>query len=75
MQWSINVYHFPQQALVFTCQQYKSYENSVEKEKFLEMSNFSFFRSVFYHFGDLSQLFSANSLGLEESKISQFGKV
>ena len=50
-----------QQALVFTCLQYKSFENTVgEKEKLLIMSNFSFSHNVFYPFGELSKPFSSS---------------
>ena len=36
------------QALVFTCLRYKSFENTVGKEKLLVTSNFSFSHSIFY---------------------------
>ena len=39
------------------CLQYKSFENTVEKEKLLVTSNFSLFHSVFYLFGELSAIF------------------
>ena len=39
---------FPKQALVFTCLQYKSFENTVGKGAI--MSNFSFSHDVFYLF-------------------------
>ena len=48
---------FPKQALVFMCLQYKSFENTVEKEKLLVTSNFSFSGSVFYPFGEHSATF------------------
>ena len=72
------------------CLQYKSFENTVgkekllvtklwEKKKLLVKSNFSFSRSVFYLFGELSailsnlKLSSANSFNLEEAKICSLG--
>ena len=51
-----------------------------EKGKLLVMSNFSFSRSVFFPFGELSAIFdklklsSATSFSSEESKICRFGK-
>ena len=52
-----------------------------EKEKLLETSNFSFSHSVFYLFGELSDVFVLlkscrlkTLISLEESKISRFGK-
>ena len=49
-----------------------------EKEKLLVTSNFSFYYSVFYPFGELSAIFiklsSANSLSLEEAEICRLGK-
>ena len=52
-----------------------------EKEKLLVTSNISFSHSVFYPHGELSlfssksELSSANSLDLEESKFCRLGKV
>ena len=43
---------FPKQALVFTCLQYRSFENTVGKGAIVT-SNFSFSYSVFYLFGEL----------------------
>ena len=42
---------FPKQALVFTCLQYKSFENTAGKGEIAQTSNFSFSHSVFYPFG------------------------
>ena len=50
-----------------------------EKEKLLVMRNFSFSLSVFYLFGELSEIFtkfklsSANTLSLQKSKICRLG--
>ena len=54
-----NLFHaiklFQKQALVFLCLHYKSFKKSLwEKEKLLVKSNFSFSRSVFFSFGELS---------------------
>ena len=54
---NINTQPFPKQALVFTCLQHESFENTAGKEKLLVTSNFSFTRSVFYPFGELSAIF------------------
>ena len=42
---------FPKQALVFTCLQYKSFENTVGKGEIAQPASFS--HSVFCPFGDL----------------------
>ena len=67
------------QALVFTCLQYKSFENIVGKGEIACNKNFSFSPSVFYPLGELSAIFnkfkmSANSFRLEESNIVCLGK-
>ena len=46
-----------QQALVFTCLQYKPFEDTVEKEKLLVLSNFSLSHSIVYPLGELSAIF------------------
>ena len=67
---------FPQQVLVFTCLQYKAFENTAgKKKKLLVTSNFSFSHSIFYLLGELfafsskSKMSSANSFKLEGSKV------
>ena len=72
---------FPKQALVFTCLQYKSFENTRgAKEKLLVTSNFSFSHSVFCLFESLLpfqtnfKLLSPNSFSSEESKILHLRK-
>ena len=44
-----------------------------EKEKLFVMSNFSFFQSVFYSFGDLSAIFIKFEIVV--CKVSEFGRV
>ena len=39
------------------CLQYKSFENTVGKEKLLLMRNFSFFHNVYYPFGELFAMY------------------
>ena len=66
-------------ALVFMCLPYKSFENTVEKEKLPLTSNFSFSHSVFYLFEERSSIFfrfqmlSANCFSLEECKLFCLG--
>ena len=74
-------YPFPIQALVFTCLQYKSFENTVGKEeiarneKFLLFSQcFPSYLEIFVPFSLNLELPSANSFNLEESKICCWGK-
>ena len=68
------------QALVFTCLQYKSFENTVGKGEIAHNEQFLLFHSVFYLFGELSAIFikfeisSAKSFSLKESKICHFWK-
>ena len=45
---------FPEKALVFTCLQYKAFENTVGKAEIA--CNFSFSHCVFYPFGELSAI-------------------
>ena len=66
---------FPKQALVFTCLQYKSFENTVGKGKTARNEQFLLFPQCFLpiwitycHFHYNLQLSSANSFSLEESK-------
>ena len=72
---------FPKQALVFTCQQYRSFENTVEKEKLLLKSDFSLSYSIFYPFRELSAIFIKfwncglqTVSNLDQFKILLFGK-
>ena len=71
---------FPKQALVLTCLQYKSFENTVGKGEIAVTSNFSFSHSVFYPlenflpFSSNLTLLSATSFRLEESNICCLGK-
>ena len=62
---------FPLQALVFTCLQYQSLENTVGKGEIA--CNFSSSHFVFYHFGDVSAIF--NDLKNVVCKLSPFGRV
>ena len=48
---------FPKQALVFTCLQYKSFENTVGKGEIARKEQFLLFHSVFYPLGELSDIF------------------
>ena len=48
--WPANSLPFPKQALVFTCLEYKSFENTMGKGEILATNNFSFSHSVFYPF-------------------------
>ena len=63
------------QALVFTCLQYKSFENTVGKGELLVTSNlpfpkvFSVLLENFLPFSSNLKLSSANSSDLEESKL------
>ena len=77
---------FPSKSLNFTCLKYKSFENNW-RENLLITSNFSFYHSVLYPFGELSTIFikfkivfcklfqfgRANSSSLEESEICCLG--
>ena len=73
---------FLKQALVFTCLQYKSLENTVGKGEIARYVQFFPFLTVFstclenfLQFSSNLKLPSANSLRLEESKICRLGKV
>ena len=76
----VNFQPFPKQALVFTCLQYKSYENTVGKgeiahnEQFLLFPVFSTLLENYLPFSLNLNLLSANSFSLEESKICHLGK-
>ena len=48
---------FPKQALVVTCLQYKSFENTVQKGKIARKRAISPFPSLFNLFGELSSIF------------------
>ena len=71
---------FPKQALVFTCLQYKSFENTVGKgdiahnEQFLLFPQFSFHLESFLPFSSNLKLSSANSFILERSQNCHMGK-
>ena len=64
---------FLKQTQVFTCLQYKSFENTVGKEEIARTSNFSFSPSVFYSFGDFSAVFI--KLEIVVYKLFGFGRV
>ena len=71
----------PKQALVFTCLQYKSFENAVGKgeiahnEQFLPFPTmFSTHLENFLPFSSNLKLSSVNSSSLEESQICRLGK-
>ena len=71
---------FPKQALVFTCLQYESFENTVGKGEIARNEQFLLFPRCFlpvqraFHFHQILKLSSANSFSLEESKICRLGK-
>ena len=72
---------FPKQALVFTCLQYKSFENTEGKGEIAPNKQFLFFPTVFstrlenfLPFSSNLKLKSATSFGLEESKTYRMGK-
>ena len=64
---------FPKQALIFTCLQLKSLENTVGKGEIVR-NVFSTRLENFMPFSSNSELSSANSFRLEESKICRLGK-
>ena len=73
---------FPKQALVFTCLQYKSFENTVGKGEIAHKQAISPFATVFstllktfLPFSSNLKLSSAISFSLEGSKICHLGKV
>ena len=59
---------FPKQALVFTCLQYNSFENTVGKGEIAR--NEPFFLPFLTHL----KLSSANAFSLDESKLFRLGK-
>ena len=64
-------------SLVFTCLQYKSFENTVGKGEFAHNEHSSVFTILLENFPPFSsnlKLSSANSISLEESKIHRLGK-
>ena len=71
---------FPKQAVVFTCLQYKSFENTMGKgeiahyEQFLLFPVFPTHLEKFLSFSTNVKLSSANSFSLKESKICHLGK-
>ena len=71
---------FPKRALVFTCLQYKSFENAMGKgeiarnEQFLLCPVFSTLLQNILPLISNLELSSADSLSLEESKICRLGK-
>ena len=71
---------FPNKPRIFTCLQYKSFENTVGKDKiacnehFLLFPLFSTHLENYLTFSTCMKLLSANSLSLEEPKISYLGK-
>ena len=71
---------FPKKALVFTCLQYKSFENTVGKgetarnKQFLLFPVFSILLENFLPFSSNLKLSSANPFSLEESKICPLEK-
>ena len=69
-------YPFPKQALVFTCLQYKSFENTVGIGEIARYEQFLLFPQcflpiwiTFFTFSSNLKLLSAKSFSLEESKI------
>ena len=72
---------FSQQALIFTCLQYKSIENTVEKGEIARNEQFLLFPQcflplwrTFFPFQSNLKLLTAISLILKESKICRLGK-
>ena len=71
---------FPKQALVFTCLQYKSFENTTGKGEIARNKQFLLFPRCFLptlrtlSFSSNLKLTSVNSFRLEESKICHLGK-
>ena len=76
----LGLWAFPKQALVFTCLQYKSFENTGKRRKCM-LQAISPFPTVFStHLENIPpvssnlKLSSANSFSLEESEICRLGK-
>ena len=72
---------FPKQALVFTCLQYNSFENTVGKREIAHIEQFLLYPQcflpvwrAFFHFNQILKLSTAVSFALEESKICHLGK-
>ena len=72
---------FPKQAQVFTCVQYKSFENTFGKEEIAHNEQFLPFPTVFSILSEKFplissslKLLSANSFSLEEFRSLSFGK-
>ena len=61
------------QALVYTCLQYKSFENTLGKEKIAHNEQFLASHSVFLPFGELSATFFKFEIVV--CKLFQFGRV
>ena len=78
----LNIFQpFPKQALVFTCLQYQSFENTAGKGEIARNEQFLPFPTVFFilsenlpPFSSKSKLSSANSFSLGESEICRLGK-
>ena len=67
-----NIDPFPNKP-VFTCLQYKSFENTLRKGEIARTSNFSLSHSVFYPFEELSVVFDNSEIVV--CKLFQFGRV
>ena len=69
-----NIYTFSKQALVFTCLQYKTFENTVEKGEIARNKQFLLFPTVFsVRLGELSVIFS--KFEIVACKLLQFERV
>ena len=64
---------FPKQALVFTCLQYKSFENTMGKGEIAHNEQFLLFPQCFYLFEELSAVFIKFEIVV--CKLFQFGRV
>ena len=64
---------FPIKSFFFTCLDYKSFENTMEKGEILVKSNFSFSHTVFYPIVELSDIFIKYEIVV--CKLFQFGRV
>ena len=73
VKYEISFKPFPNKPWLFTCLPVKSFENTWEKEKLLITSNFSFSRSVFYWFCELSAVFIKFEIVI--CKLFEFGRV
>ena len=63
----------PKQALIFTCLQYMSFENTVEKGEIARNEQFLLFPQCFLPFGELSAIFI--KVKIVVCKLFYFGKV